>query len=640
MGCPFHETGSDSETDDESEGEQSTSRDRGVDRREFVKSALAIGGTSALTSLGTIAGVTTTVRAESSDPVSAADRLNRQHAWDAFEPVVGSGNTKPPENSMVLMLEYQQEGEPAAEHRRRVERALGEIERHFEWTHEGLLFTMAYSASYFDRFDADPPAGALPDDADTVVDTVEGLTDLADTNDDIQPDTADAMLLLASDNEANLLATETALWGEGDELTFDATFEDVFEKPEAWPDRHVGFLGSEFQAREGEYEESFLADGDEIPDKAPLSMGHVAGFGASMPEEENVTLKRGQRFPSPDADESAVPTDLAYVGEVGERDPGVFAQGTLKHFAHVELDLEGWYGESDPDRRRHQMYSPYHTEEETNALGGDKPGSGLTEADPDEPNAVGPDADATEPRKTTLEYADEAERTAAGDDEEMLPRDENGDPIPTAGHSQKAARARYDIDGDGEPEQPVLRRDWDQIAPIDDGETASYLFNVPMRFDESIYSLLDANYNIGFTSLDGGIDHDPVEDDRIKERSGIAPFMTATRRGNWLVPPITLRSLPHPQPDEVDVSVSTEEETYVVEASGVEQVVDTGTIRFGRVERVDTAGGATPTDVWAEGGALYADIPAADVDADAGDAVELFLRHEESRKPVVGTTTL
>jgi len=639
MGCPFHETDSDSKSEEERAANR-TSRDRGIDRREFVKSALAIGGTSALTSLGTIAGVTTNVRAADSTAMSAADRLNRQHAWDAFESVVGSGNTKPPENGMVLMLEYQREGEPVAEHRRQVERTLSEIERHFEWTHEGVLFTMAYSASYFERFDTDPPAGALPDDAETVVETVEGLTDLADTNNDIQQDTADAMLLLASDNEANLLATETAFWGEGDELTFDATFEGVFEKPAAWPDRRVGFLGSEFQAREGEYEKTFVPDGEEIPDKAPLSMGHVAGFGASMPEEENVTLKRSQRFPSPDADESTVPTDLAYVGEVGERDPGVFAQGTLKHFAHVELDLEGWYGDSDSDRRRHQMYSPYHTEEETNALGGDKPGSGLTEADPDEPNAVGPDADATEPRKTTLEYADETERTAAGEDEAMLPRDENGNPIPTAGHSQKAARARYDIDGDGEPEQPVLRRDWDQIAPIDDGETASYLFNVPMRFDESIYSLLDANYNIGFTSLDGGITHDPVEDDRIKARSGIAPFMTATRRGNWLVPPVTLRALPHPQPDEVDVSISKEEETYVVEASGVGRVVDTETIRFGRVERVDKAGGATPVDVWTEGGDLYAEIPAADVDAEAGDAVELFLRHETSRKPVVGMTTL
>jgi hypothetical protein len=38
------------------------------------------------------------------------------------------------------------------------------------------------------------------------------------------------------------------------------------------------------------------------------------------------------------------------------------------------------------------------------------------------------------------------------------------------------------------------------------GEDRAYIFNVPLRFEESIYSLLDATYNVGFTSLDGGVD--------------------------------------------------------------------------------------------------------------------------------------
>jgi len=646
--CPVHSPGEGSDRDDanSSGGNSVEQNGKHVRRREFVKSALLIGGASAVGSLESAAGITTNVRAQETEPIDAGMRLNRQHAWDAFEPVVGSGNTKPPENSLCLLLEYRGEGEPDPDHRRQVEVTLDEIERHFEWNHEGVLFTMAYSASYFDRFEEDPPAGAAPDDAETVAETVEELTDLAGTNDDVEPDTADAMLLLASDNEANLLTAEAALWGESDDVTFEETFEGVFGKPGSWPDRRVGSLGGAFQEKRDEYENEVLAgfEEEQIPEESPLSMGFVAGFGASMPEEDNVTLRQGQRFPGPDIDAADVPTDLAYVGEVGERDPGVFAGGTLKHFAHLEIDLSGWYGDNDADTRRHQMYSPYHTEGETNARGGDQPGSGLTEDDPDDPNAVGPDADRETPRKTTLEYADETEATAAGEDGEVLAVDQEGDPIPTAGHSQKAARARYDADGDGELEQPVLRRDWDLITPLEngDGETGGYLFNVPMRFEESIYSLLDANYNVGFTSLDGGFDHDPVDNDDIEDRNGIAPHMTATRRGNWLVPPITLRALPHPRGAAAAVDIDTDGEVYTVELEGVGRTdgdggVDPETVQFGSAGAVNRARGVAPSGVERRNGTVTFEFDAAETELEAGDTAKLFLKTEDTRKPLTGT---
>ena len=84
MGCPFHgdRSGEERETGDRSED---ASADRGIDRREFVKAALTIGGASALGGLGTVAGITPTARA-AGEPISAAARDNRQHAWDAFEP--------------------------------------------------------------------------------------------------------------------------------------------------------------------------------------------------------------------------------------------------------------------------------------------------------------------------------------------------------------------------------------------------------------------------------------------------------------------------------------------------------------------------------------------------------------------------
>lgn len=587
-------------------------------------------------SLGSVAGITPTARATEGDRISAAARMNRQHRWDAYEPTVPTGNTVHPPNAVLLLMDYAHPGEPKPGHRRRVAEALRELERTFEWHEEGLLFTIGYSAGYFDRFDEDPPAGAAPDEQATVVETVEELTAVADTNDEITPDEYDACLLLSSKNVANVLAAEAALWGDdsGIDGSFDATFEGIFTQPESWPDRRVGFGGPEFQAREEEYEERFLDGEDVVPDEAPLSMGFIAGFGESIPEEEAVTLERGQRFPGPDVAASDVP-DLPYVGEVGERDPGVFAQGTLKHLSHLEIDLSAWYGEdgagdeSGDDQRRHQMYSPYHTESETRAKGGDKPGSGLvTEAGSDD----GPDQNGL----TVREYADRVPETARGDSAAETSE-------PTVAHSQKSARARYDLDGDGEVEQPVLRRDWDQIMPTgeDSADRAGYIFNVPMRFSESIYTLLDANYNVGFTSLDGRIDHESV--DGVAQRNGIAPYMDAVRRGNWLVPPITLRALPHPRGESVELWAMEVDDRLIVAVDAddpsVARRLDPDTVRFGAPEAVDQARGAEPTDVSRFHSSVRFVFDPADVPRD-GETVKLSGKLRDTLKPVVGETTL
>ncbi len=628
MSCPVHNADDGTETDDDQSG-----TDGGIDRRDFVRSALVIGGTSAISGLGSIAGITPTVKAAGQEPITATERLNRQHAWDAYEPVAASGNTAPPTNSLFLMLDYQSSGTPDWDERVEVEQALNEIEQNFAWGPSGVLFTIAYSASYFDRYDEDPPEGAAPHSADTVVQTAEDLTDLADTNDDVTPDEYDVVLLLASDNAANLLAVEDALWGGGD-LSFDATFEGIFQKPQDWPDRRVGFSGGEFQDRQPEYESEILDGNTDIPDKAPLSMGFIAGFGQSIPRENNVTLKQGQRFPNRNLSASEVP-DLPYVGEVGERDPGVFAEGTLKHVSHVELDLPKWYGE-DSDRRRHQMYSPYHDEDETNAMGGDRPGSGLVDADADDPNEVGPDDD----DYSVLEYAERTEDTASGDiaDGDVEPETD----VPLVGHSQKVARARYDIDGDGDPEQTVLRRDWDTIAPNSD-DASGYMFNVPMRFNESVYSMFDANYNVGFTSLDGRIDHDSVDTNGIAERNGIAPFMNATHRSHWLVPPISVRALPYPRADQATMSATGILGTFTVEVSDFDTgggTLDPDTVRFGSVEEVNQARGVEPETVLQLGSTASFTFLLDDIDASYGDTVKLFAKKEDSREPVVATTTL
>jgi len=619
MGCPFHGGDSDS-TEMERGGDEgsgaggATGRDRGMDRRTFVKSAMVIGGAGALTQLESLAGLSPEGSDDDRRAIGAGERLNRQHAWDAFEDVAGSLNTKPPHNTVFLMLDYEGGGEPSPGHRKQVAGALDGIERNFEWHSKGVMFTMAYSAEYFDRFEAAPPEGAAPWDQETVVERSLAVT----TDDDIDPEPREAMLMLASDNAANLLAVEEALWGGDGPVEFEHTFEGVFERPRTFPDRRVGFLGPDLP--KDRYEDELDVD---VPDGAPLSMGFVAGFDASMPGEDAVTLEEGQRFPNPDVDAAEVPTGREYVGEVGTRDPGVFAQGTLKHVSHVELDLDAWYERDEADRRV-QMYSPFHTESDVGDVG-----ENLTKFRDAEPGAeevgdgeVVRDLPARDPEAE--DYAELAEATAEGGTALT-------DGTPTLGHSQKAARARYDVDGDDELEQPVLRRDWDTIVSAGEGQ-AGYLFNIPTRFNESAMSMFDANYGLEFTSLDGRIDHSG--EIKAEERNGIAPFMEATFRGHFLVPPITVRALPHPRAEEADLSVERKGGRYFATVEGAPNL-DASTVRFGDPADVNRAKGAEPVAVDRSGpGVTYA----FDADAvDVGGTARLFAKREGDRKPVVGT---
>jgi len=634
MGCPFHDK---SETTTESSGEDTeqpaTDRaesieTRGVDRRTFVKSALAIGGVGAVIQLDDVAGMSSNTSDEERRTITAGERLNRQHAWDAFEDAAASIHTKPPHHGLFLFLNYASDGEPTPEHRERVEGALEEIEKAFDWHSKGVLFTMAYSADYFDRFEEDPPTGAAPWEQETVVDHAEQVT--TDDPGSFEPEDHEALLLLASDNVANLLAVEEALWGNDDELdvSFAETFEGIFERPREFPSRRVGFLGPELP--KDRYDTELDID---VPDGAPLSMGFIAGFDASQPFEDAVTLRADQQFPNASVDPADVPTDREYVGEVGERDPDIFAQGTLKHVSHITLDLEEWYDRSHEERRQ-DMYSPFHTESDVGDVG-----ENLTSYQDREPGAEGHD-DGTEVDDLAArdpdqeDYATRAPETATEGTE--LTDDEG-----VLGHSQKAARARYDVNDNEELVPPVLRRDWDGITTSLDVES-SYHFNIPMRFNESAMSLFEANYKLNFESLDGRIDHSDVDESQRPDRNGIAPFMQATRRGHFLVPPIKLRALPHPQPRTVDIEVEEREDTFVVEVDADPGEIEDSTVEFGRVRDVNRAQGATPIERYTRGGNVQYVFEGEAVDSRiySENTVRLFAKRRSDHRPVVGSTGL
>ncbi|MCU4717067.1 DUF7405 family protein [Halapricum hydrolyticum] len=316
---------------------------RRPDRREFVKAAVAIGGTSALTACLERERrklQTETASDEIEFPRGSPKTVpTGQHRWGEFLVRDAHGNTVPPQQLVVLGLRYEGSGRPTTDQREQVDDALGTLERAFQWGtggdagaafNRGLLFTLAYSPSYFQT------VGDVPDSLVPQSELVAAVDE-----DPASADTYDAIMLLASDVGAVVLAAEAALFGRTETvngLAVEATFEGVFSRA----GRHTGFIGKGMPADR--------LDEDRIPEDAPLSMGFKSGFRDNLPSEDRVTI--------PD---------------------GPFAGGTTVASSTLTIDLDRWYDQSHRERVA-EMFCPAHDPEavgETGAkLGAD---SGVTE---------------------------------------------------------------------------------------------------------------------------------------------------------------------------------------------------------------------------------------------------------------------
>ncbi|MFC4440139.1 MULTISPECIES: Dyp-type peroxidase [Natrialbaceae] len=286
-------------------------------RRAFIRAAVASGGSAALaacledgTSLGAPKGV--------ADPTSLPDR---QHAWNDVLSKDQDGNARPPKHHVFLSLSLS--GELGAAARETVVSALSEVERALEWSTNGILFTLGYTPAYFDRFDASlDDAVDLPKPNPIVVLSVES---------DVTVDTNDALLHLASDDGAVVLAVEEALFGEREHLngrSMSASLDTVFERTS----RRTGFVGPGLPADRQSGLEG-IPEGEPVPEKAPFFMGFRSGFQESQATEDRVTILEGS-----------------------------FAGGSTQHFETIELDLEVWFEESDHEQRVARMFSPDHSE--------------------------------------------------------------------------------------------------------------------------------------------------------------------------------------------------------------------------------------------------------------------------------------
>lgn len=325
----------------------SPDRTRGIARREFVKSAVAIGGTAALAAcmereLEERDGSGETEAGGARFPSGTDDLPAGQHEWNEYLVQGAHGNTSLPQHQVILGLEYVGSVPPTDEERAQVREALATLEGAVQWgtggnpstaINDGLLTMLGYSTRYFDRLDADVEQITSP----------ESLLESVDEDPD-HADEFDAALFLTSDFGSLTIAAEEALWGELETfngVTFESTLEGVFERTT----RRTGVVGQGLVADE--------VDHDAVPEESPLSMGFRSGFRDSQPSEAAVTIESGP-----------------------------FAGGTTAAISRLHIDLDRWYDNGDLEDRTEKMFCPAHDPEEIGETA-DKLGSesSITEED-------------------------------------------------------------------------------------------------------------------------------------------------------------------------------------------------------------------------------------------------------------------
>ncbi|MFB6178502.1 MAG: Tat pathway signal protein [Halorientalis sp.] len=171
---------------------------------------------------------------------------------------------------------------------------------------------------------------------------------------------------------------------------------------------------------------------------------------------------------------------------------GPFAEGSTQHISHLKLNLDQWYNQDDHWQREAKMFCPHHAENNVVEGAGDNLG--------------------------TTSKMDECSPT------EKAAREQG-----VVGHSQKMTRARTD-------NSPViLRRDFNST----DGGHAGLHF---VALQRGIGDFVDTR-----NAMNGS---DVAKQSAVGQRNnnGILQYIQTTRRGNYLVPPRSLRALPPAKP--------------------------------------------------------------------------------------------
>ncbi|GAA0235201.1 DUF7405 family protein [Haladaptatus pallidirubidus] len=415
---------------------------RGIPRREFMKAAVAIGGSAALSACLDRGGMPDVKQG----PDDLSGLPKRQHAWNRFLATDDHDNDVAARHQVLLFLNYAgaDDATPSQAERETVESAFRSLERAYQRSHDGLLFSVGYSPSYFARFGA--------------VDVLPKPKALA-SFEDPELDEQDAIVHLASDHAELVLAVEEALLGDREELNGVSVtgLSDVFEKS----NRRTGFVGDGLPAEHQDV--SGIPDSKPVPEESPLYMGFKSGFRKNQASEDRVTIRDGP-----------------------------FAGGTTQHVSKISLHLDQWYEQDSRDQRVAKMFCPVHAEEGRVEGAGDNLGD------------------------------------SSGMDDDCIGQvKEHARKRGMVGHSQKSASARKD-------DSPlILRRDFDST---DGGEAGLHFVAVQRTI---------SNFEDTRKAMNGD---DLAGNSSVGQRvnNGILQYMTVECRGNFLVPPRSLRSLPDP----------------------------------------------------------------------------------------------
>ncbi len=572
-----------------------------------MKAALAIGGTAALSTSMGLYGLSGTAGARK----TFAERDNRQHAWNDYLTETDSrGLPVPPRHRLLLLMDYEGRGRPTVSDRKEVEGALRQLEAAFEWSSDGLLFTIGYAPQYFDRFNPNLPSGIDLTGLGNA--DLQALIDaIAVDGEDPTPEPREVHMHLASHNATNLLAAEDALFGNLGTLngvTIDATFEGIFTEPETFPDRRTGFVGG------GEPAEH--VNNSNIPQEAPLSMGFQSGFTDNLPHEDLVSFVHDQTFGQP-------------------MPPGIFAQGSAEQVSKLDIDLQSWYDMPKEDRTA-RMYSPHHVGEVGNVG-----------------NALG-----TTSNLAHIDVLDLSDSTDIARETEQDAK--NGGVV---GHQQKLARSRFDLDarrasssGDDVQDTTILRRDFDTTNTGGPGLHFVALTRFMTYMDYVRNSMNSVTFQHPFST---GQEIDHTDPGIAKEDDGFLDFITATRRGVFLVPPLWVRSLPRPRglvpfmdlrniDDVLDLSehdfvevVLTADSTGSEDSTVKPANIAPKSLRFGPPTEVHQARGAPPEKVDQTSERLVAVFPVERARFQPGDTLaRLRGRTEETGRPILAEAQL
>lgn len=314
-------------------------RERSIPRRQFVRSAVAIGGSSALAACAQrerisingegIDGDRTVTVSETTYPRGNLETLPAgQHRWNDYLVRDSAGNTAPPQHQLVLGLKYQGSVPPTEGERESVDAAFRTLDQAFQWGtggdegatfNRGLLSLVGYAPSYFESF------GSVPDDL------VQPETLLSEVGENTsKTDGFNAAVILTSDLGSVVLAAEQVLLGKKERVN-GVKVTDALDGVFSVKERRTGFAGQGLPADK--------LDQEEIPEEAPLSMGFKSGFSDSLPSEDAVTIQDGP-----------------------------FAGGTTLALSRLRLHLDRWYDQDHEDRVE-KMFCPAHDAEEVGPVG-------------------------------------------------------------------------------------------------------------------------------------------------------------------------------------------------------------------------------------------------------------------------------